>query len=138
MVFSQPALNAVLNGLSGVLLACGYVAIRRRKIQVHRWFMVSAFLVSCVFLMSYLIYHYRVGHVAFQGQGWIRPVYFVLLTSHTILAIVIVPLILITLRRAWLEKFDKHKIIARWTLPLWFYVCVTGVIVYFMVYQIYR
>jgi putative membrane protein len=100
--------------------------------------MVSAFLVSCVFLVSYLIYHYRVGHVPFHGQGWIRPVYFVLLTSHTILAIVIVPLILITLRRAWLEKFDKHKIIARWTLPLWFYVCVTGVIVYLMVYQIYR
>ncbi len=138
MVFSQPALNAVLNGLSGVLLACGYVAIRRRKIQVHRWFMVSAFLVSCAFLVSYLIYHFRVKHVIlFSGQGWIRPVYFALLLSHTILAVVIVPLILITLRRAWLEKFDKHRIIARWTLPLWFYVCVTGVIVYFMVYQIY-
>jgi putative membrane protein len=137
MVFSQAALNASLNGLSGLLLVGGYSAIRARKIQVHRWFMVSAFLVSCAFLVSYLIYHYRVGHVAFQGQGWIRPVYFVLLTSHTILAIVIVPLILITLRRAWLEKFDKHKIIARWTLPLWFYVCVTGVIVYLMVYLIY-
>ena len=138
LLFSQPALNATLNGLSGVLLAGGYVAIRQRKIQVHRWFMVSAFLVSCVFLVSYVIYHLRVKHVIlFAGQGWIRPVYFTLLTSHTILAIVIVPLILITLRRAWLQKFDKHKIIARWTLPLWFYVCVTGVIVYFMVYQIY-
>jgi uncharacterized membrane protein YozB (DUF420 family) len=100
--------------------------------------MVSAFWVSVVFLASYVIYHLRVKQVVlFQGQGWIRPVYFTLLLSHTVLAIVIVPLILITLRRAWMEKFDKHRIIARWTLPLWFYVCVTGVIVYFMVYQIY-
>jgi putative membrane protein len=136
-MFSHAALNASLNGISGVLLACGYVAIRRGKIAVHKRFMISAFVVSSVFLVSYLLYHYRVGHVAFQGQGWIRPVYFVLLTSHTILAIVIVPLILITLRRALLERFDKHRIIARWTLPLWFYVCVTGVIVYLMVYQIY-
>ena len=99
--------------------------------------MIAAFAVSSVFLVSYLVYHYRVGHVVFQGQGWVRPVYFVLLGTHTVLAIVIVPLILITLRRAWLEQFDRHRLIARWTLPLWFYVCVTGVIVYFMVYQIY-
>jgi len=100
--------------------------------------MVSAFCVSAIFLASYVIYHLRAKQlVLFQGQGWIRPVYFTLLTSHTILAIVIVPMILITLRRAWLGKFDKHRLIARWTLPLWFYVCVTGVIVYFMVYQIY-
>jgi uncharacterized membrane protein YozB (DUF420 family) len=99
--------------------------------------MVSAFGVSTVFLASYLVYHYRVGHVVFLGQGWIRPVYFALLLSHTVLAIVIVPLILVTLRRAWLEKFDKHRNIARWTLPLWFYVCVTEVIVYLMLYQIY-
>jgi putative membrane protein len=137
LVFSQAALNASLNGLSGILLACGYAAIRARKIQVHKRFMISAFVVSCVFLVSYLIYHYRVGHVAFQGQGWVRPFYFVLLISHTVLAIVIVPMILVTLRRAWLQKFDKHKIIARWTWPLWFYVSVTGVIVYLMVYQIY-
>src|SRR5271167_960051 len=136
-MFSHAALKATLNGTSAVLLAAGYSAIRSGKTALHKKFMVSAFLVSCAFLVSYLIYHYRVGHVAFQGQGWIRPVYFVLLTSHTILAIVIVPLILITLRRAWLEKFDKHKIIAKWALPLWFYVCVTGVIVYLMVYQIY-
>jgi putative membrane protein len=137
LLFSQAALNASLNGLSGILLACGYAAIRARKIQVHRWFMVSAFLVSCVFLVSYVIYHIHVGDVPFKGTGWVRPFYFVLLGTHTLLAIVIVPLILITLRRAWLEKFDKHKIIARWTLPLWFYVCVTGVIVYLMVYQLY-
>ena len=99
--------------------------------------MVSAFAVSTVFLISYVAYHIRVGHVPFQGQGIVRPIYFTLLISHTILAIVIVPLILITLRRAWLKKFDKHRIIARYTLPLWFYVSVTGVIVYLMLYQIY-
>jgi uncharacterized membrane protein YozB (DUF420 family) len=137
-MFSQPALNASLNATSAVLLAGGYVAIRAGKMEVHKRFMLSAFWVSAVFLASYVIYHLRVKQVVlFQGQGWIRPVYFALLLSHTILAIVIVPMILITLRRAWLEKFDKHRLIARWTLPLWFYVCVTGVIVYFMVYQIY-
>jgi uncharacterized membrane protein YozB (DUF420 family) len=136
-VLSHAALNACLNGTSAVLLACGYVAIRKRKIAVHKAFMISAFTVSSVFLISYLWYHYRVGHVAFQGRGWIRPVYFVLLGTHTILAMVIVPLILITLRRAWFQRFDRHRIIARWTLPLWFYVSVTGVIVYLMVYQIY-
>lgn len=136
-MFSHAALNASLNGLSGVLLACGYAAIRNGKVTVHKTFMIAAFLVSSVFLVSYVVYHIRVGHVIFHGQGWIRPVYFVLLGSHTILAIVIVPMILITLRRAWLERFDKHRAIARWTLPLWFYVCVTGVIVYLMVYQIY-
>jgi putative membrane protein len=137
-MFSQAALNAVLNGTSAILLAAGYAAIRKRKIELHKKLMVSAFVVSTIFLISYLIYHYRVGHVVFQGHGWVRTFYLVLLTSHTILAIVIVPLILITLRRAWLQRFDKHRIIARWTLPLWFYVCITGVIVYVMVYQIYR
>jgi len=137
-MFSQPALNASLNGISALLLAGGYAAIRAGKRNVHKVFMLSAFWVSAAFLVSYVIYHIRVKQlVLFQGQGWIRPVYFALLTSHTILAIVIVPLILITIRRAWMEKFDKHRRIARWTLPLWFYVCVTGVIVYLMVYQIY-
>ncbi|HXN53993.1 MAG TPA: DUF420 domain-containing protein [Candidatus Acidoferrum sp.] len=136
-MFSHAALNASLNGVSAILLAGGYAAIRSGKIAVHKAFMISAFAVSSVFLVSYLVYHYRVGHVAFQGQGWIRPVYFVLLTTHTILAVVIVPMILVTLRRAWLERFDRHRVIARWTLPLWFYVSVTGVIVYLMVYQIY-
>ena len=137
-MFSQPALNASLNGISALLLAGGYAAIRAGKMEVHKRFMLSAFWVSVVFLASYVIYHIRVKQVVlFQGQGWIRPVYFALLLSHTILAIVIVPMILVTLRRALLEKFDKHRLIARWTLPLWFYVCVTGVIVYLMVYQIY-
>ena len=136
-VFSQAALNAVLNGTSAVLLACGYVAIRQGKMKVHKAFMIAAFSVSSAFLVSYLIYHYRVGHVVFEGQGWIRPVYFGLLISHTLLAIVIVPMIVMTLRRAWLERFDRHRIIARWTLPLWFYVSITGVIVYLLVYQMY-
>src|SRR5437867_9544190 len=137
-MISNAAVNAWLNGLSGILLACGYVAIREGKKDVHKAFMLSAFGASTLFLISYVIYHLREKKlVLFQGQGWIRPVYFALLTSHTILAVVIVPLILITLRRAWVEKFDKHRLIARWTLPLWFYVCVTGVIVYLMVYQIY-
>ena len=136
-MISHAALNASLNGTSAVLLTCGYLAIRARKIAVHKSFMIAAFLTSTAFLISYLAYHYRVGHVAFQGQGWIRPVYFTLLLTHTVLAAVIVPLIIVTLRRAWLEKFDKHRIIARWTLPLWMYVSVTGVIVYLMVYLIY-
>lgn len=136
-MFSQAALNASLNGTSALLLACGYVAIRMGKRKVHKAFMISAFGVSTAFLISYLIYHYRVGHVVFQGRGWIRPVYFALLLSHSVLAVVIVPLILITLRRAWMEKFDKHRTIARWTLPLWFYVSITGVIVYLLLYQVY-
>ncbi len=134
----QAALNATLNGTSAILLAAGYAAIRSGKRDLHKKLMLSAFAVSCVFLISYVIYHVRIHQVIhFQGQGWIRPVYFTLLLSHTILAIVIVPLIIITLRRAFLERFDKHRQIARWTLPLWFYVSVTGVIVYLMVYQIY-
>jgi uncharacterized membrane protein YozB (DUF420 family) len=136
-MFSHAALNACLNGASAVLLACGYVAIRRGKMNVHKRFMIAAFVASSLFFASYLLYHYRVGHVVFQGQGWVRPVYFALLGTHTVLAVVIVPMVLITLRRAWLERFDRHRIIARWTLPLWLYVSVTGVIVYLMVYQIY-
>ncbi len=137
-MISHSAFNATLNGVSAILLAGGYAAIRAGKKDVHKAFMMSAFGASTIFLISYVIYHLREHKlVLFQGQGWIRPVYFTLLTSHTLLAIVIVPLILITLRRAWLERFDKHRLIARWTLPLWFYVSVTGVIVYFMVYQIY-
>ena len=136
-MFSHAALNATLNGTSAILLTCGYIAIRARKIAVHKAFMVAAFLTSTAFLISYLAYHYRVGHVPFQGQGWIRPVYFTLLLTHTVLAAVIVPMIIITLRRAWLERFDKHRVIARWTLPIWFYVSVTGVIIYFMLYHWY-
>jgi len=137
-MIAHPAVNAILNGTSAVLLAYGYAAIRAGKRELHKKLMVTAFFVSCAFLVSYLIYHYRVHQVVlFQGHGWIRPVYFTILISHTILAVVIVPVIIVTLRRAFRERFDKHRVIARWTLPLWFYVSVTGVIVYFMVYQLY-
>ena len=135
-MLDHPALNATLNGISAILLACGYAAIRGGRRELHKKLMLSAFCVSCAFLVSYLIYHYRIHQVVhFQGQGWIRPVYFAILISHTILAVAIVPLIVVTLRRAFLERFDKHRLIARYTLPLWFYVSITGVIVYFMVYK---
>jgi len=137
-MLSHAAFNASLNGLSGILLAAGYAAIRAGKRDVHKALMLSAITVSTIFLISYVTYHVRAGQaVLFKGQGWIRPVYFTLLLSHTILAVTIVPLIMVTVRRAWLGQFDRHRRIARWTLPLWFYVCITGVIVYFMVYQIY-
>jgi putative membrane protein len=137
-MIAHPAVNAILNGTSAVLLACGYAAIRAGKRELHKKLMVTAFFVSCAFLVSYLIYHFRVHRVmVFQGPPSIRLLYLAILLSHTILAVVIVPLIIVTLRRAFREKFDKHRAIAQWTLPLWFYVSVTGVIVYFMVYQIY-
>ena len=137
-MYSQAALNASLNGLSAILLTGGYLAIRAGKRDIHKRFMASAFAVSTVFLISYVDFHLRVGNVRFTGTGWIRTAYFSLLISHTLLAIVIVPMILVTLRRAWMEKFDKHRILARWTLPLWFYVSVTGVIVYILLYQVYK
>jgi putative membrane protein len=136
-VFSQAALNATLNGISAVLLATGFYFILHGKIRAHRACMLSAFGVSTAFLISYFTYHIRVGNVRFLGQGWIRPVYFTLLISHVFLAIVILPLALITLSRALREQFDRHRRIARWTLPLWLYVSVTGVIVYVMLYHLY-
>jgi uncharacterized membrane protein YozB (DUF420 family) len=136
-VFSQAALNASLNATSAVLLTSGFIMIRKRRIQAHRACMLSAFFVSTAFLISYVTYHIRVGNVLFQGQGWTRPVYFTLLISHITLAIVILPLALITLSRALREQFDRHRRIARWTLPLWLYVSVTGVIVYVMLYHLY-
>jgi len=132
---SLPGLNAVLNSASALLLLSGYVFIRSGRVAAHRRCMLAAFATSALFLTSYLIYHYHVGSVAFTGQGWIRRVYFTILISHTILAVAIVPLVLITLSRALRSRFDQHKRIARWTLPLWFYVSVTGVIVYWMLYR---
>ncbi len=136
-VSALPALNAFLNGTSAVLLTVGYLCIRRKKVTAHKTCMLTAFGVSSLFLVSYLIYHYQVGSMPFPGQGWIRSVYFTLLISHIILAACIVPLALTTIYRAWNEQFDKHMSIARWTLPLWLYVSVTGVIVYLMLYQLY-
>lgn len=130
-----PSLNAVLNGVSAVLLASGFVSILNRKVLLHKICMVSAFLTSTVFLVSYITYHWHVGSVRFPHFGWIRPVYFSILLSHTLLAAAIIPLVLLTLRRALQENFEKHKRIARWTLPLWFYVSVTGVVIYWMLYR---
>ena len=131
-----PAVNATLNSASALLLASGYFFIRRGKITAHRRCMVAALIASALFLTSYLIYHYNVGSVPFAGRGWIRVVYFSILITHTILAAVIVPLVLATLTRALREDFVRHRRIARWTLPLWFYVSVTGVVVYWMLYRL--
>ena len=136
-MISAPALNAILNSSSAIFLAAGYVQIRRRLITSHRACMFIAFSCSVAFLASYVIYHLHAGVVPFTGQGWIRPVYFTLLGTHTVLAIVIVPLALITLSRALARKFDRHRRIARWTLPIWLYVSVTGVIVYLLLYRLY-
>jgi putative membrane protein len=132
-----PTLNACLNGLSAVFLATGYFFIRRKNILAHRNCMVLAFATSCLFLVFYLIYHFSAGATRFKGVGWVRPFYFVLLISHTILATAIVPLVLLTLHRAIKERFELHKRIARWTWPLWMYVSVTGVVIYLMLYHLY-
>lgn len=134
---SLPALNATLNATSAVLLTVGYLLIRRKRITAHKVAMVTAFFVSVLFLVSYLYYHYHHGATRFPGQGWIRPVYFALLISHTTLAAVIPPLALVTLYRAWRGQFPRHVRIARWTLPLWLYVSVTGVLIYWMLYHLY-
>ena len=132
-----PHLNALLNSTSAVLLVTGFVLIRRQRVRAHRNCQVSAVVTSTLFLASYLTYHYYHGATRFAGQGMARPIYFVILISHTILAIVIVPLVLVTLFRATRGDFERHRKIARWTLPVWLYVSVTGVIVYLMLYRIY-
>ena len=134
-VSALPTLNAFLNGTSAVLLSVGYIFIRLKKVTAHKTCMVTALGVSALFLLSYLIHHYRVGSVPFEGTGFTRPAYFTLLVSHIVLAACIVPLALITIYRAWSEQFEKHMRIARWTLPLWLYVSVTGVIVYWILYH---
>lgn len=136
-MLSHPGLNATLNATSALLLSAGYVMIRRGRIVAHKSCMVLAFISSTAFLVSYLVYHARVGSVAFQGRGWVRPFYFALLGTHTLLAAAIVPLALLTLSRALREQFDRHKRIARWTLPLWLYVSVTGVVIYVLLYHLY-
>ena len=133
---SLPTLNAALNSLSAVFLLAGFFFIRSRNRGAHRVCMLSAFGCSILFLISYLIYHYQVGSVPFRGQGWIRPVYFAVLLTHTILAVAVVPLALITLNRALKQRFDAHRRIARWTFPIWLYVSVTGVVVYWMLYRL--
>ena len=120
-----------------MLLTLGYFCIRARRIQAHKKCMLGAFACSTVFLVSYILYHLQVGSVRFQGQGWTRPVYFTLLVSHTILAVTVVPLALVTLARGLRGNFERHRAIARWTFPVWLYVSVTGVIVYFLLYHLY-
>jgi len=142
-IHDLPAVNASLNGLSAIFLTAGFIFIRRKNISAHKRCMISAFTTSCIFLVCYLTYHTYVGVVLHQGPTkflhplWFRPIYLAILLTHTILAMVIVPMILITLSRAFREKFDQHKKIARWTWPLWMYVSVTGVIVYLLLYQIF-
>ncbi len=133
---NAPAFNALMNLASAMLLGSGYFFIRRQQIAYHRICMGSAFLASTIFLVSYLAYHAQVGSVPFQKQGWIRPLYFSILISHTVLAAVIVPLVLRTLYLALKSRFEQHKRWARWTFPLWFYVSLTGVLIYWMLYKI--
>jgi putative membrane protein len=134
MIGHLPFFNAILNSLSATFLAVGFLMIRQRNVQLHRFCMVSAFVVSTVFLVSYLTYHAKVGNVHYLGQGFLRVVYFTILVSHTILAAAIVPLVLRTLYLAFKNRFEDHRRWARWTLPLWFYVSVTGVVIYEMLY----
>lgn len=137
-MLSHAGLNATLNAASACLLGTGYLFIRAGRIVAHKTCMCLAFFSSSIFLVSYLLYHARVGSVHFQGQGWIRPFYFTLLTSHTVLAAAIVPLVIVTLSRALRGRFDRHRRIARWTFPIWLYVSVTGVVVYILLYHIYE
>jgi putative membrane protein len=134
---SLPAVNASLNAACTVLLLTGYFLIRNKKIFWHRVSMVSAFCCSTVFLCCYVYFHLHAGLIRFGGQGWIRPVYFTLLTTHTILAVAIVPLVLVTLTRAVRRQFGRHRAIARWTFPLWLYVSITGVVIYWLLYIAY-
>jgi putative membrane protein len=136
-VSDLPALNATLNGTCFVLLTIGYMLIRRGRVAQHRAVMIAAFCTSVVFLISYLTYHAQIGSKHFPGEGPIRYVYFSILLTHTVLAVVIVPMVLITLSRGLKRRDDRHRAIARWTLPLWMYVSITGVIVYLMLYRLY-
>ncbi len=131
-----PALNAGLNGLAGVLLLAGYGFVRRKRIAAHRACMLAAFAASTLFLVSYLTYHYNYPIRAFQGEGAVSYLYYFILITHVVLAIVIVPMALLTLYRALRGQFDKHRRLARRTLPIWLYVSVTGVVVYLMLYQL--
>jgi uncharacterized membrane protein YozB (DUF420 family) len=142
-VHDLPAVNASLNGLSAIFLTAGYIFIRRNNQTAHRNCMIAAFVTSIIFLICYLTYHTYLGVVLHRGPTrflepqWFRPVYLVILLTHTVLAIVIVPLVLVTLYRARRQNFAAHKKIARWTWPLWMYVSVTGVVVYLLLYQIF-
>lgn len=134
-VHDLPAVNATLNGVAGVLLLIGFLLIRSRRIDLHRRFMIGAFVASSLFLVSYLVYHAQVGSVRFTRQGFVRPLYFTILITHVVLAATVLPLAILTLTRGLKGRFSAHRAIARWTLPIWLYVSVTGVLVYVLLYQ---
>ena len=135
MITSLPSVNAFLNATAAVLLVWGYLLIRRKRIEQHRKVMLAAFATSCLFLVSYLVYHFQVGSVHFKGVGVIRTVYLSILLTHTVLAAAVPVLAIVTLRRGLAARYDKHRRIAKWTLPIWLYVSVTGVVVYAMLYH---
>ena len=137
MIDNLPALNATLNALSTILLVTGYVFIRRGERTLHKRCMLGALSTSALFLVSYVVYHANTGSRPFPGRGAIRVVYFTILVTHVILAAGILPLALVTARRGLRSRFDDHVRIARWTLPLWLYVSVTGVVIYLMLYRLY-
>ena len=130
-----PLLNATLNGTAAILLVCAYLLIRRKRVAAHRAVMIGAFCVSVAFLISYLVYHAHIGSKHYEGTGWLRPLYYSILLTHTILAVTVPVLAIITLRRGLRMDVRRHRAIARWTLPIWLYVSVTGVVVYMMLYH---
>ena len=132
-----PAVNACLNSLSAIFLSAGYYFIRRNNPTAHRNCMVAAVMTSTLFLISYLVYHFNAGRTVFRDPQWFRPIYLVLLVSHTLLAVAILPLVTATLFHAFRKRFESHRRIARWTWPFWMYVSVTGVIIYLLLYQIF-
>ena len=131
-----PTINASLNGTASILLLAGFLAIKTKRKQLHKKLMITCFSVSCLFLACYLIYHYQVGSVPFLGKGWVRVLYFLVLIPHIILAAIQVPLILITLKFAVQGNFQRHRQFAKWTYPIWLYVSMTGVIIYWMLYYL--
>ena len=134
-IHDLPALNATLNGTAAVLLIIAYILIRQRKIAAHRAVMITAFCVSIAFLISYVVYHAHIGSKHYEGTGWLRPLYYSILLTHTLLAITVPVLAIITLRRGLRMDVVRHRKIARWTLPIWLYVSITGVVVYVMLYH---
>jgi uncharacterized membrane protein YozB (DUF420 family) len=134
-IHDLPAVNATLNGTASVLLLIGFLLIRSRNVDLHRRFMIGAFVMSALFLVSYVVYHAQVGSVRFTRQGFVRPLYFTILVTHVTLAAAVLPLAIVTLTRGLNGRFQAHRTIARWTLPIWLYVSVTGVLVYVLLYQ---
>tara|TARA_B100000949_G_C14095305_1_gene371726 strand:+ start:270 stop:686 length:417 start_codon:yes stop_codon:yes gene_type:complete len=130
-----PTLNAILNGISGILLLTGYWFIRQKKIALHKTCMLGALLISTLFLICYVTYHYQIGSKPFSGEGGIRYLYFSILIPHVILAAVTLPMAIITVKKAWKKQFEEHRRLGKWTLPIWLYVSVTGILIYLMLYQ---